>query len=79
MCVCSATRARLRELGREQKDLAARRARAGAVEKDVDSVDGGEPGFTAFLEDATPGGDASAEEVELLRMLRFKGKRLTAL
>jgi transcriptional regulator with XRE-family HTH domain len=41
------------------------------VEKDVD---GDEPGFTEFLEDATLSGDASAEEVEFLRKLRFKGK-----
>ncbi len=49
------------------------------VEKDVDSVDGDEPGFTEFLEDATLSSDASAEEVEFLRKLRFKGKRLGAL
>ena len=49
------------------------------VEKDVDSVDGDEPGFTEFLEDATLSGDASAEEVEFLRRLRFKGKRPSAL
>jgi len=49
------------------------------VEKDVDSVDGDEPGFTEFLEDATLSGDASAEEVEFLRKLRFKGKRPGAL
>ncbi|MGB5627973.1 MAG: helix-turn-helix transcriptional regulator [Woeseiaceae bacterium] len=49
------------------------------VEKDVDSVDGDEPGFIEFLEDATLSSDASAEEVEFLRKLRFKGKRLGAL
>ena len=49
------------------------------VEKVVDSVDGDEPGFTEFLEDATLSGDASAEEVEFLRKLRFKGKRPRAL
>ena len=49
------------------------------VEKDVDSVDGDEPGFTEFLEDATLSGDASAEEVEFLRKLRFKDKRPSAL
>ena len=49
------------------------------VEKDVDSVDGDEPGLTEFLEDATLSGDASAEEVEFLRNLRFKGKRPRAL
>lgn len=49
------------------------------VEKDVDSVDGDEPGFAEFLEDATLSGDASAEEVEFLRKLRFKDKRPSAL
>jgi transcriptional regulator with XRE-family HTH domain len=49
------------------------------VEKDVGDVDGDEPGFTEFLEDATLSGDASAEEVEFLRKLRFKGKRPSAL
>jgi len=49
------------------------------VEKDVGSVDGDEPGFTEFLEDASLSDDVSAEEVEFLRKLRFKGKRLSAL
>jgi transcriptional regulator with XRE-family HTH domain len=49
------------------------------VEKNVDSVGGDEPGFTEFLEDATLSGDASAEEVEFLRKLRFKDKRPIAL
>jgi transcriptional regulator with XRE-family HTH domain len=49
------------------------------VEKDVDSADGDEPGLTEFLEDATLSGDVSAEEVEFLRKLRFKGKRPSAL
>ena len=49
------------------------------VEKDVGDVDGDEPGFTEFLEDATLSGDASAEEVEFLRKLRFKDKRPSAL
>ena len=44
------------------------------VEKDVDSIDGDEPGFTEFLEDATLSGDTSAEELEFLRKQRFKGK-----
>ena len=46
------------------------------VEKDVD---GDEPGLTAFLQDATLSGDVSAEEVEFLRKLCFKGKRPSAL
>ena len=49
------------------------------VEKDADSVDGDEPGFTEFLEDATLSRAASAEEVEFLRKLRFKGRRPSAL
>jgi hypothetical protein len=49
------------------------------VEKDVDSVDGDEPGLTEFLEDAVLSGDASAEEVEFLRKLQFKSKRPSAL
>jgi transcriptional regulator with XRE-family HTH domain len=49
------------------------------VETDVDGVDGDEPGLTEFLEDAMLSGDVSAEEVEFLRKLRFKGKRPNAL
>jgi transcriptional regulator with XRE-family HTH domain len=49
------------------------------VEKDAHGVDGDEPGLTEFLEDATLSGDVSAEEVEFLRSLRFKGKRPSAL
>jgi transcriptional regulator with XRE-family HTH domain len=49
------------------------------VEKDDHGVDGDELGLTEFLEDATLSGDASAEEVEFLRKLRFKGKRPSAL
>jgi transcriptional regulator with XRE-family HTH domain len=46
------------------------------VEKDVGDVDGDEPGFTEFLEDATLSGDASAEEVEFLRKLRARIYRI---
>ncbi len=49
------------------------------VEKDVDSIDGDEPGLTEFLEDATLSGDISAEEVEFLRKQQFRGKRPSAL
>ncbi|MEE4161392.1 MAG: helix-turn-helix transcriptional regulator [Woeseiaceae bacterium] len=49
------------------------------VEREVDSGDGDEPGFAEFLEDATLSGDASAEEIEFLRKLRFKGKHPGAL
>jgi len=49
------------------------------VERDVDGIDGDEPGPAEFLEDPTLRGDVSAEEVEFLRRLRFKGKRPSAL
>ena len=49
------------------------------VETGADSAAEEEPGFTAFLQDDTLSGDISAEEVEFLRKLRFKGKRPTAL
>jgi transcriptional regulator with XRE-family HTH domain len=49
------------------------------VETEIDSTDEDEPGFTAFLKDDTLSGDASAEEIEFLRKLRFKGKRPSAL
>ena len=71
MRVCSVIKARLRGWGSSR--------RTWPTEKDVDSVDGDEPGFTEFLEDPTLGGDASAEKAEFVRKLRFKGKRLTAL
>ncbi len=46
------------------------------VEKDLN---GDEPGLTEFLADATLSGDISADEVDFLRKLRFKGKRPRAL
>jgi hypothetical protein len=49
------------------------------VETEIDSTEEDELGFTAFLQDDTLSGDISAEEVEFLRKLRFKGKRPTAL
>jgi transcriptional regulator with XRE-family HTH domain len=49
------------------------------IEKDVDGVDGDEPGLTAFIADVTLGGDVTADEIEFLRRLRFKGKRPNAL
>jgi transcriptional regulator with XRE-family HTH domain len=49
------------------------------VEKEFDSIEGDEPGFTEFLQDDTLSSDVSDEEVEFLRKLRFKGKRPTAL
>jgi transcriptional regulator with XRE-family HTH domain len=38
-----------------------------------------EPGFTEFLKDSSLSGSASKEEIELLRKLRFNGKRPTSL
>ena len=38
-----------------------------------------EPGFEAFLEDTSLSGDATVDEIEFLRKLRFKKKRPTPL
>jgi len=38
-----------------------------------------EPGFEQFLNDKSLSGDATAEEVEFLKELRFQGKRPTAI
>jgi hypothetical protein len=38
-----------------------------------------EPGFTEFMKDRSLSGSASKEEIELLRKLRFNGKRPTPL
>jgi hypothetical protein len=38
-----------------------------------------EPGLKAFLQDSSLSGDATTEEIEFLRKLRFKGKRPTPL
>jgi transcriptional regulator with XRE-family HTH domain len=40
---------------------------------------GEEPGLRAFLKDPSLGGDATREEIEFLKTLRFEGKRPTAL
>ena len=44
-------------------------------EKAPDTIDGEEPGLTAFLEDKALSGDISEDEVAFLRKLRFGGKR----
>jgi predicted transcriptional regulator len=49
------------------------------VEKEPETHGKEEPGFTAFLQNASLRGDATAEEIEFLRKLRFNGKRPTAL
>jgi hypothetical protein len=38
-----------------------------------------EPGLEAFLKDTSLSGDATAEEINFLKRLRFKGKRPTPL
>jgi transcriptional regulator with XRE-family HTH domain len=45
------------------------------VEKELDGPLEVEPGLTEFLQDATLSGNVTADEVEFLRRLRFKGKR----
>ncbi len=49
------------------------------MEKEPDATHQEEPGLTAFLHDASLSGNATAEEIEFLRKLRFNGKRPTAL
>jgi predicted transcriptional regulator len=49
------------------------------VEKEPDATHPEEPGLTSFLHDASLSGNATAEEIEFLRKLRFNGKRPTAL
>ncbi len=49
------------------------------VERQADQLFVEEPGLTEFLQDASLSGSATAEEIEFLKRLRFKGKRPTAL
>ncbi len=49
------------------------------VEREPDHAFGGEPGLNAFLKDASLSGNATQEEIEFLKRLRFKGKRPTPL
>ena len=49
------------------------------VETEPDEPDGGDLGFTEFLEDAALSGNATQEEIEFLKRLRVKGKRPTPL
>jgi len=46
---------------------------------EAESDHGDEPGFNAFLKDASLNGNVTPEEIEFLRRLRFKGKRPTPL
>lgn len=47
------------------------------VEREHEQHFGIEPGLEEFLRDTSLGGDATEEEIEFLRRLRFKGKRPT--
>ena len=49
------------------------------VEKTPETNSKEEPGLSAFLQNASLSADATAEEIEFLRELRFNGKRPTAL
>jgi hypothetical protein len=49
------------------------------VERDAAAPAVEEPGLEAFLEDPSLRGDATAEEIEFLKQLRFTGKRPTPL
>jgi hypothetical protein len=49
------------------------------VERESETTDKEEAGLTAFLQNASLRRDATPEEIEFLRKLRFKGKRPTAL
>lgn len=49
------------------------------VEAESDRPFGDEPGLNAFLKDASLNGNATSEEIEFLKRLKFKGKRPTPL
>ena len=49
------------------------------VEKEPEPAFDQEPGLTEFLQDASLSGDATEEEIEFLKQLRFKEKRPTPL
>jgi transcriptional regulator with XRE-family HTH domain len=49
------------------------------VESEAEETSKGEPGLKEFLRDASLSGDATKEEIEFLKRLRFKGKRPTPL
>ncbi len=49
------------------------------MEREPETTDKEEPGLTAFLQNTSLSRDATAEEIEFLGKLRFKGKRPTAL
>jgi transcriptional regulator with XRE-family HTH domain len=47
------------------------------VEREADGKFGGEPGLEEFLADTSLSGNATDEEIEFLKRLRFKGRRPT--
>jgi transcriptional regulator with XRE-family HTH domain len=49
------------------------------VERESEQPFDEEPGFREFLQDTSLSGDASQEEIQFLKKLKFKGKRPTAL
>lgn len=49
------------------------------VEKRIEQPAPAEPGFIQFLEDQSLSGDATDDEIELLKNLRFRGRRPTPL
>jgi transcriptional regulator with XRE-family HTH domain len=49
------------------------------VEREADQIFVEEPGLREFLQDASLSGTATAEEIEFLKRLKFKGKRPAAL
>jgi transcriptional regulator with XRE-family HTH domain len=49
------------------------------VEREAEAQLGAEPGLEEFLEDTSLNGNATEEEIEFLRKLRFKGRRPTSL
>ena len=49
------------------------------MEKESETAFDEEPGLEEFLRDSSLSGDATEEEIEFLRRLRFSGKRPTAL
>jgi hypothetical protein len=49
------------------------------VERDADDFPHEEPGLKEFLSDTRLSGNATEEEVDFLKKLRFRGKRPTAL
>jgi hypothetical protein len=45
------------------------------VEKELEQPSGDQPGFQEFLQNSSLSGDATEEEIEFLRMLKFKERR----